>query len=395
MTVTAHSLLTSAPVSTRRSGGIDAARGLFALWVLIFAHLIPWAIYAQGDDAVPAYLDAASKLLIRVFQTSGELHPAVLGFIVLSGYCIHRNGFRAVPADLRRFAVKRSFRILPVYFLAIAAGLLGFTVAVSLDPQTAMDLSGTTELSPLCLVAKAIALPAFVPSLGACSNQGNAPIGTVMVEIVLYAVYAVAFSTLIWRGLAKWWAVLCGAAWVAGLIVAWGYPTIYGWWQNSSVWGFLPYWWIGAAFVSPAIVIRVRGALTPLLVAWIFITLALLLGSPFGPILSECRKLIFAVLVGLLVVRLDESNISEANPVSAIGRAGYSLYALHAPLTYALCIAGVPWWLIIGINLATASAAYMLIEKRFIAAGSRLRTIKQSPAVVPSSKDRTSGFPHL
>src|SRR5436305_2043135 len=85
-------LLTTAPQLRGRSGGIDAIRGLFALWVLL-THLIPWSVAVQGNDAVPNILRTSHDLLQQLFHPSIERHPAVLGFIVLSGYCIHRNGF--------------------------------------------------------------------------------------------------------------------------------------------------------------------------------------------------------------------------------------------------------------------------------------------------------------
>ncbi|MGO4570811.1 acyltransferase family protein [Microvirga sp. 2TAF3] len=379
MALCAQTLLTAAPLSSRRSGGIDAARGVLALWVLIFAHLIPGTIYAQGADAVPALLRFLSTQLFRIFQRNAELHPAVLGFIVLSGYCIHRNGFRAERATLRRFVIKRAFRILPVYFLAILAGAIGFKISSSFSLEMASLLTATKEISPFCLLAKTVAAPAFFPGLTSCAYQGNGPIATVMVEIVLYAVYAAAFSALIWRGLSAWWAALCAAAWVIGLVVAWGYPGIYVWWQNFSLWGFLPYWWIGAAFVSPTFAMRVRKSRTLLLLAWSLLTVAILLHSPFGPVLSEVRKLVFALLVGLVVVRLDCSNIRETSPISALGRAGYSLYAFHAPITYALCVAGVSWWQNVIANLGFAFVAYRIVEAPLTRLGAQ-KAAPQRPA---------------
>jgi peptidoglycan/LPS O-acetylase OafA/YrhL len=73
-------------------------RALFALWVVI-GHLIPWARRLQGVEAVPAWLYYFTDTIVdRLTQSSNELNPAVLCFIVLSGYCIHRNGLRK-PGD--------------------------------------------------------------------------------------------------------------------------------------------------------------------------------------------------------------------------------------------------------------------------------------------------------
>jgi peptidoglycan/LPS O-acetylase OafA/YrhL len=385
MALSAHTILTDAPLSSRRSGGIDAARGTFALWVLIFAHLVPWTVYSMGADSVPDALDFLSSGLIRIFQSNAELHPAVLGFIVLSGYCIHHNGFRGERRGLRRFAVRRAFRILPIYFLALLSGVVGFHIANGIDPAKVFAITATREISTWCLIAKAISAPALFPSLMSCAYQGNGPLATVMVEIVLYAVYALAFPVLVWRGLAGWWFRLCGVVWLAGVVVAWGNFGIYSWWQNISLWGFLPYWWIGAAFVNRAFTLRVRQSLIPLLLAWSLLTILILFGSPMSPVLSEFRKLVFALLIGLAVVRLDNSYINSGNPLSTLGRAGYSLYAFHAPITYTLCIIGVPWWLNILSNLGVAGVAYRLVEAPFTRLGSRRAARGQLIAVTENS----------
>lgn len=79
------------PVRRGRSAGIDCLRGALALYVL-FGHLLPWALYTTHTSTAFTQVNA---WLIRVFQGHGETDPAVLGFIVLSGYYIHRNGLRA------------------------------------------------------------------------------------------------------------------------------------------------------------------------------------------------------------------------------------------------------------------------------------------------------------
>lgn len=81
------------PMRRERSNGIDVLRAALALWVVV-AHLTAWALLAQGADSVPMPLAVGMAFLQKLFQAHGELHPAVVGFIVLSGYCIHRAGLR-------------------------------------------------------------------------------------------------------------------------------------------------------------------------------------------------------------------------------------------------------------------------------------------------------------
>lgn len=364
-------LLTEVPVSTVRSGGIDAARGFFALWVL-FAHLIPMATYSQGEGAVPSLLVWISGALERLFQPVNELNPAVVGFIVLSGYCIHRTGFRSATSDVGRYAVKRLFRIFPTYLLASVFGLVGFATAIAINSDLGKALSGTTAIEPICIAAKLFALSAFVPNFHTCAFIGNAPLATVMVEIVLYAFYAAAFTFLVWQGKTAYIAVICTAAWVGGLIVAIvkpQYPGLYGWWQNGSLWGFLPYWWVGALFVSPIVSEKARRFLPLIVMSWLALTAALMMDVSQPALFAEFRKLVFAVLIGIIVVALDQIHLSPRNPLSSVGRAGYSLYAFHAPLTYVLCITGLPWWLIATANLVVASIMYVAVEEPFTRLG--------------------------
>jgi peptidoglycan/LPS O-acetylase OafA/YrhL len=193
-----------APRITDRADGIDFMRALLALWVL-FSHLLPWAALTTGKSN----LDLPIKINNLLFQSNGETHPAVLGFIVLSGYCIHRNGFRHGDDGLRTFVIRRIFRIVPVYLLATLAGLIFYTISTTLNLELGRQLTGTDAISSTCLLIKLSGAAVFLPSLHQCSFQGNAPLTTVIVEIWLYALYA--FCTLFvlrrtnavwfWRGL--------------------------------------------------------------------------------------------------------------------------------------------------------------------------------------------------
>jgi len=132
-------------------------------------------------------VSAVFDFLVRLFQGHGETHPAVLAFIVLSGYCIHRSGFRRGPADHAGYGIRRFFRIYPVYLAATLFGLVVVTLALGRWPALAYELSGTKEVDLRCVAAKLAGVSAFAPSLNLCTFQGNAPLHTVMVEMWLYA----------------------------------------------------------------------------------------------------------------------------------------------------------------------------------------------------------------
>ena len=355
-----------AKASYSRSGGIDILRALFALWIL-FAHVVPWTATAQSADAIPVILVTLMHFLAQLMQPVNELHPAVVGFIVLSGFCIHRRGFRDQHRNVNGYLVRRAFRILPIYFVAMIAGVAGFLIAANKSPELARTLSGTLDISPLCLAAKATTLAAITPFAHPCWYAGNAPLGTVMVEIQLYLVYALAF-VLIWRGYQQCLLPALAICFAATLVLdgiffstSGTYSGTYNWLQNASVMTYLPYWWIGVFFVNDRFYDNVQSRIVLIAVVWAVLT-AILIAYPIYPVVAELRKLVFALLVGVLI-RVLETLPVQARPNAARGlRAGYSLYALHAPLSYTMLIYGVPWWLVIISNIVLASASYLVVE---------------------------------
>jgi peptidoglycan/LPS O-acetylase OafA/YrhL len=368
-------LLTDAPVVAHRSDGIDALRGAFALWVVV-AHLVPWSTLTQGAGGAPEWLAIAMKALARVFQPVGELHPAVLGFVVLSGYCIHRNGFRSGREGLGDYGWRRAFRILPVYLAATAVGAVGWSMATTHSADLTRLLTATAEIDVGCMLAKLTFIAAVVPTHHPCAFQGNAPLATVMVEVVLYAIYgALAWLCL---GRRREWIVWVTAtlAFLAGLVVAAissRRSELYNWWQNSSVWGFLPYWWLGCLFLHRAFKLD-TATLKRIDGLWIVLTLAVL--ATRSLVIAELRKLALAVLMGAAIARIDESGLRVPGWLAALGRSGYSLYAFHAPVVYIALIAGVAWWIVLPLTIVTGALCYVAIEKPFMRLG---RYLSKSP----------------
>lgn len=372
-----------------RADGIDVLRAIFALWVVL-AHLVPWVAYVQGPQAVPGWLAGLMRLLVAVFQPVYELHPAVLGFIVLSGYCIHRAGLRTRgPDDLANYAIRRLFRIAPMYYAAILAGLAGLAIAAARSPTAAAMLSGTQQIDAGCVAAKALALAAFFPSLHLCVFLGNAPLATVMVEIVLYIVYGAAFAGLVWRGREQAIWLGCGLLFLLSLPLLATHPGFYSWWQNGSIFGFLPYWWLGVAFVNPAFSRTCRRRLWPIVLVWAALTALLLLPAPPAALaLAELRKLCFALGVGVLIVAIDGIRLRGLGALALVGRAGYGLYAMHAPLTYTLVIYGVRWWLILAADVALGIALHYAVERPLIELGRKLRLQRaaRTPVQLPAAE---------
>jgi len=377
------SLIFDTPTIKGRSGGIDALRAIFALWVVI-AHLVPRTYKLQGHDRIPEWLYYFTDTIVdRLTQASNELNPAVLGFIVLSGYCIHRNGLRSNDQGgaVTNFSIRRCFRILPVYWLACLLPLVMLPIALHFSEAKTIAVNGSATIDPMCLVAKMLTLPAITPSFHSdgCSSAGNGPLLTVTVEIWLYAIYGAAFALLAARQRDRAVLLIAIVSFTLSVVTAAlanQYPTLYNWWQNSSVIGFLPYWWVGAALVIPDVQKWVQRRFLIVSACWIGLTAIILYGFEIGSAIAEVRKMFFVLGIGVIIGWLDAAQLGERNPLSALGRAGYSLYAFHSPILLPLVLAGVWWPLTLGVIIAFGLLAYYVVERPMIALGKRFLSRK-------------------
>ena len=215
-----------------------------------------------------------------------------------------------------------------------------------------------------------------MPTFYQCQEIDNGPLITVMVEIVLYALYVVFFWLFVWRGRERWIWILCTASWFAALtssLFSSSYPNQYSWFQNGSIFGFLPYWWLGVAFLNPKIAAAACRYSLPLLLVWCTMTV-LTLYEP-SAFVGEIRKLVFTCGIGLIICWLETTRVRRENPLSVIGRAGYSLYAYHGPLAGFLVLIGTPLWLAFIACVAFGLAGYHVVERPFMRLG---RTLSQS-----------------
>lgn len=347
------------PRSKTRSTGIDLMRTFLALWV-VFAHTVPWTV--RTDDAAPVggMAQTLATLSRQIFQPAFETNPAVLAFIVLSGYCIHRNGLRREQFDVRLYAIRRFFRIVPTYIAAIGFGVALFLIISPLD-NAYRDLTSTDAISLPCLAAKAFGITAFTPTIDKCAYQGNAPLRTVAVEMWLYVLYPLVLLTML--RIRQTTLILCGGAIVVvvALIVS-AYPWMTMWWHNDSIFGYVAYWWIGAAALHPIFSKSIRRRFLLWMAALAILTALLYLGLTRNLFVVEAKKLAFAVVFATALPSLDRFQ-KGAKWTEMFGRAGYSIYAFHVPVVVTLIILGAPWWLTIASAFAVGLVMYFVIER--------------------------------
>jgi peptidoglycan/LPS O-acetylase OafA/YrhL len=378
------------PIGRSRAVGIDLLRGLLAVAVLV-THLISWG---QVTGSYSGLAVDWNTDVVKVFQPAGETYPAVLAFIVLSGYCIHRNGLRrgGGASAVSAYGIRRFFRIVPVYLLAVIAGVVAFGYLQRVNPEVGTSLTSTSSISGDCLLSKVTGTAVFNPSDYSCSLQGNTPLATVLVEIWLYVVYAFVGVLLLRRALSdRWLAIGVALAWIGGMVWVNAHPADAAWWHNGSLLGFLAFWWIGAKFTDPAFATRVRRVLPLVLTGWLAMTIVLMQMGTDSIFFVEARKMLFGLAIGVLIVAVDGLAIRRLERPGRVGQAGYSIYAFHAPVVLALLIAGVPWYIVGLLAILVGLLAFWLYERPLNRLGRRLARRRSDRPVPGLAKPRPAG----
>ena len=375
------------PLGGGRSDGIDLLRFVLAFYVIL-THLAEWGPRSATGMAWPfRFADTYSETL---FQGHSETHPAVVAFIVLSGYCIHRNGARRSTWCPRAYAIKRAFRIIPVYVAASVFGAALFVLALHTNAAVTHFDSATSQITVGRLVAKLSTISALVPIAHMRTNihnmyEGNGPLYTVAAEIWLYAFYASAMTLLVRRRISErglWMAI---AALVGvGFLLTGTQPTYRIWWFNASVISFLPLWWIGAAAVGDHDPQRVKLTIAGAGLFWALCSLYLSHDASFA--VEEARMLAFGVLVAIGVRHVDTRLTELPRFASRLGRSGYSLYAFHAPMLILLVALGILWPAVAIAAVAVGLVAFTVLERPTTQLGRRLA--RRTPArAIPVPQD--------
>lgn len=375
------------PVTRRRSDGIDLLRGILAIWVIL-SHTQGWANFIGHPSEL---LNATIGRLTWLFQSNGQTHPAVIGFIVLSGYCIHLGGFRKSGGSARTYALRRFFRIWPVYALASILGIVAFFASRELNAPLATTFTGTSEISIGCIAAKFSGISAFIPTLHQCSFEGNAPLTTVMVEMWLYAVYALAVFVFFRRGIGAAFLYLIGGMFALGVMFISRHPDMAGWWNNGSLLSFLAYWWIGASFVSERVSDVARRLWPALVLAWSALAYLLLTNQVLAFSITQIQQIILALLFGIAITKIERREAFGAS----IGRAGYSLYAFHAPILILVLLASGSWWVAALTSIAAGLIFYQVYEHPLDQFGKKMATAaaRYPGSVLPATEQSSESHP--
>lgn len=363
----------------KRYHTLDIVRGLAALSVF-FSHWGGWTI---------AFADAPIKRLIVFYQNAfqfllwggGGIHPGVIIFIALSGFCIHLPQ-ALTPEKLNRsgfwriFALRRSSRILPVFWVALLLGVISFLLMGVTDANpNGQSINGDLLYSifGIAEIVRFLGVTALYP--------GNGPLSTVAVEMLLYASYPLFLFIHKRYGLI---ALLgFGLFMYSGIMFArmLGVDPLF---LHGTWFEFVLYWLVGA--VSAGVYANGssnigNGTLIKqiLIVASGYLCYVLLISFVHIKGFYVVTTLLLALLTGasLIILLTLESKLSKrqtkiAAIVATVGARSYSLYVVHTPIIFMTI-----WFLSKHTSLPVLSYSALTLIVVFIATELMFRFVEQ------------------
>jgi peptidoglycan/LPS O-acetylase OafA/YrhL len=354
---------------------IDRMRGALAILVAL-SHAAALA------SLVPAKSDAFQAALTPAIMFSGFNY--VIGFIVISGYCVARSTIKstiAQPFSLAHYAAMRITRIYPALIAcAVLAGLVELVLFKSANriPMWQAGIDARHFISNL------LGLSGFAGQFGS-----YAPTYTVAYELFYYAIWGVALALLPQN--------------IGCLAVMTVMPSLFfvlpGNFEFAIVLSAL--WIMGAALATyEDAIVRVVGRY-PLWLVWSVCLIIFIRGnSEFAKqqiSLWEFPGSLCTIPCGLLFAVVIASHLARSGPRLALdrwlGEISYPLFLAHGPVIIAVgsflkalglsMSFGVLMLILMSSSLVAAHAVVVLIERPVMSWRRSLRS-EEAPPVAPA-----------
>ncbi|MHC5541959.1 acyltransferase family protein, partial [Singulisphaera rosea] len=350
---------------------IDICRGLFAFFV-VSAHVLDICRDLRPDAfrALPASLDR----LIYLSLEHGIYW--VMGFFVISGYCIHLSVERLGASGrfpLRTYLIARFTRILPLYYAALLFTVLTEVLMVGARPGV-----WPNGLSPLVFLAQVFIIQNFTETFGAFG-----PSWSITNEVAYYIFYGFLASRPLGRKMAPapLGMVLCVviATFMQILYTTIAHtPFVLG---IGLLFGLGINWFLGALVASYSRTLLGYRVVRVFAHAWLPLLLGIIYLRCQHDLPNQIIFLACGVAFSLMLLRfLDEDH---ANPevrtparwsefIRVLGLASYPTYLFHGPIIMLLgslilrCGLVIDWrilWVVCtGVGIATGLALGLLVE---------------------------------
>jgi peptidoglycan/LPS O-acetylase OafA/YrhL len=317
---------------------LDGLRGLAALYVMLgHARWLLWEGFSDGFALHPERYSLLGKVGAYASLALYYGHQAVILFFVLSGFVIHVRQAqrlqqeRTARLDVRRFMVRRFWRIYPTFFFALLATLVidqvgiaqGYSIYSGNTPYDLINRNVKPDFSLPVAVGHLLLIP-DVPAWGS-----NGPLWSLRVEWWFYLLYP-----LVW--VVRRRSLRLATVIVGGLCFLSFFPSLWAFSSLPIVFGAFPAWWMGALLAElyagnlPVKFVQVA----PLAV--LFLILPLLV-APFVQLNATVQDFVWALgFTGLLAACFAwqgrKGSLRVLERFRWLGDISYSLYVIHFPL---------------------------------------------------------------
>jgi peptidoglycan/LPS O-acetylase OafA/YrhL len=310
-------------------GGLDALRGMLAIYVLIgHARWLLWAGHSAWMATPHPVWQEALVYASGAFRYGRE---AVLIFFALSGFFIHlraaeslRDG-RGAPLMLGRYARRRAHRLAPTYYMALVLTLACDAIGrwqfpTLYDARTGDALLDGVFANGGYSTASVVPALAMLPTSLGRDFGSNGPLWSLGYEVVYYAIYPV------WLAVRR---VSAAAAYLGAPVVCLAVLTLAPGSFLSSVLGWYPVWLCGAGVVELATLARTPGRI---LGATLFAAgLAGYVLADEAAVKVLCAVVFAGGAVGAWVSVQATTGIA-VRVAEYLGRRSYTIYAMHFPV---------------------------------------------------------------
>jgi peptidoglycan/LPS O-acetylase OafA/YrhL len=376
---------------------IDVCRGLFA-FLVVAAHAvdIAWAIHPEGPSQYPWWLH---RFLLYVVAAGVYW---VIGFFVISGYCIQLSVSRAIERGsfpLSNYLTGRLSRILPLYYLALLWAMTVEWLIAGARPHC-----WSNGINGNALIAQVFVLQNLTQTYGS-----YAPSWSITNEMFYYLFYGFLVCIAVKRGIR---ATTLGM--IACVTIALPMNLLYFTWNRSPfvcavglLFGLGTFWFSGALVAEyqeslrRSRAVRVGSRFWPLILA----TAIVMWFSQHVHLQLVYVMLAMAFTMMLVqIVTADEKSAltderSRTSPLpQLLGLASYPTYLFHGPLL--MLVASLimrsklindwrlTWFILVFVGISSGTALGYLIERPIMAwRASWLKSLKLARSAT-SANDR-------
>lgn len=314
------------------------------------------------------------KLFIGIGSPTFPFNYAALAvecFFVVSGYLV-ANSFDRDP-DLKRFFIKRFFRIYPLYITVVIAQTLILGSLAEGGITANLGSMGTYLLANAAFANFLQYDVGSAPLSGLYESSLNASLWTLKIEFAFYLLLP-----FIWRLFMRYGVVvlvgifLASVAYQQGMELA-GHHTL-----AKQLPGQLQFFVLGVAAYRYRHLLRLENR-------WVGLGLAMALAAVVTALLTTRPPVLYPLLVAALVVALSllTPRVKMKSDIS------YGVYLLHAPIIQLSLLFGIyepgldGLAVTVALVLLLALAAERWVEAPGIALGRRLIRRTRSPAPTP------------